>query len=334
MDNIREWISDNLRYILLGLALILVLAIAVLGVKTISNIASGKHQTVRETEAESETTAKTIVESEEQNVSASGSLVSNDAKILATLTSYYTARTNKDITTLKKLEPSIDEAQVQADLENSYVERYSDIKTYSQEGPTTGNFVVYACYNGKVKDIDTLVPSLTQFYLKSNEDGSYYIADTTGDTAAEQFIEEMRKSSEVQSLISAVKEDCKEAEDSDPVLKDFMAKYGNGSQDDEPEAETEAGEGSEVVALDTSNIRAEASTEADIIGTLYTGETVTKTGETDDGWTQVDYNGVTAYIKSELLGTQEEIDAQNEADYFAPGAVDDGQAADDGQYEE
>ncbi len=326
MDNIKEWISDNLRYILLGLALILVLVLAVLGVRAITNIANGNTAIGRQTEAESVTEAKTIVESEVQNAAstATGSLVLNDANILATMASYYTARTNKDVATLKELEPSIDEAQVEADLENSYVEEYTDIKTYSVEGPTEGNFVVYACYNGKVKDIDTPVPSLTQFYLKSNEDGSYYIADTTGDTQAEEFVEEMRKSSEVQNLISEVKEACKEAEDSDPVLKDFMAKYGNGSSDDDSETETEAGESSELVALDTCNIREEASTDAEILGTLYLGEAVTKTGETDDGWTQIDYNGVTAYIKSELLGTQEEADAQNEADYFAPGVTDDG----------
>ena len=35
MDNFREWLSDNLRYILLGLAIILILTIAILAVRFI-----------------------------------------------------------------------------------------------------------------------------------------------------------------------------------------------------------------------------------------------------------------------------------------------------------
>lgn len=330
MEGIREWISDNLRYILLGVALILVLVLAVIGVRTISSIAKGGSGKKAETEVQTETTVNTdvIVETENQNGSSSGTLVNNDEKVLTMMTSYYTARTNKDIETLKKLDPSIDEAQEQTNLENSYVESYSNIKTYSKEGPTEGSCIVYVCYDGKVKDIDTLVPSLTQFYLKSDESGAYYIADIAGDDTAKQFVEEMQKSAEVQSLIEAVDKNCEEAKASDPVLKDFMDKYGN-SQTSDSDEETENNDSSELVALDSCNIRAEASTESDIIGGLYTGETVTKLGETDDGWTQIDYNGQTAYVKSELLGTADDAQAQADADYFAPGAAEEGTQAGD-----
>lgn len=327
MDGIKEWISDNLRYILLGVAIVLVLVVAVLGVRTISNFAKGNGGTQKEPQTEAATTANTdvIVETENQNPSA-GKLVQNDAKVLTMMTAYYTARTNKDTETLKKLDPSIDTAQEQANLDSSYVESYSNIKTYSAAGPQQGSCVVYVCYDGKVKDINTLVPSLTQFYLKSDESGNYYIADPTGDTQAEQFIEEMRKSTEVQQLIDTVAKNCESAENSDPVLKDFMSKYGN-SQEEKTPAETNGstdqnkGEGTEMVAIEPCNIRGEANTEAEIVGSLFVGDTIIKTGETDDGWTMVDLDGQTAYIKSELLATPEEAEAQKEADYFAPSAA-------------
>ncbi|MDO4523338.1 MAG: SH3 domain-containing protein [Eubacteriales bacterium] len=331
MDSIREWISDNLRYIILGLALILVLVIAVLGVRAITNIANGKNGVA--TEKESETTANTdvIVESENQAGTNGGALTENDAQILTMMTSYYSAKTNKDIETLKKLDPSIDEVQEQANLESSYVEGYSNIRTYSHEGSAPGSYIVYVCYDGKVQNIDTLVPSLTQFYLKTAEDGSYYIADPSGDSAAEAFIEEMRKSTEVQKLIDTVAAECKAAEDSDPVLKDFMSKYGSsssGNKDSSETKDTQSEASTEMVAIeDQINVRSEASTDGEILGVLYLGDTVTKVGESD-GWTEIEFEGQKAYVKSEFLATAEEAQAQNEAEYFAPAAsADDSEAA-------
>lgn len=320
MDNIREWISDNLRYILLGLALVLVMAVAVIGIRAIGNIANGKDPLpiVNKTEqtTEAETVSNVIVETENESEDA-GSLTENDAKVLTTMTSYYAARTNGDTATLQKLDPSSSE-QAQSSMINSYVESYSNIRTYSKKGVTDGSYVVYVCYDGKVKDIDTLVPSLTEFYLMSNEDGSLYIANTEGDAEAEQFIKDAQATAEVQALIASVSEECKNAEDSDPALKEFMSQYGNSS-DGDTQSEDTTGTGTEVVANDICNIRAEANTDSEIYGELYVGETITKLGETGDGWTEVDFNGQTAYIKSEFLSTAEEIQEQQEAEYFAPG---------------
>lgn len=321
MDDIREWISDNLRYILLGVAIVLVIGLAVLGVRLISGIANGT-STTKKTETEAQTTANTDVIVETENTAVTGTLVQNDAKVLTMMTAYYTARTNKDVETLKKLDPSIDTAQEQVNLDNSYVESYSNIKTYSAAGPTSDSCVVYVCYDGKVKDINTLVPSLTQFFLKTDESGSYYIADPTGDTAAEAFIEEMRKSTEVQTLIDTVATNCKEAEDSDPVLKDFMSQYGSNTQEEDDTAETEAGSGNEMVAIEGPiNVRAEASTDAEIVGALYVGDVVTVLSETEDGWYEIDLNGESAYVYGEFLATQEDAEAMEEAEYFAPAAA-------------
>ena len=334
MDSIREWISDNLRYILLGLALILVLAVAIIGVRAISNIAGGgstsKTQET-ETEIQTENTSDVIVDTD--NTTSTGSLVENDAKVLTTMTSYYSARTNGDTETLQKLDPSMSEED-QANLTNNYVESYSNIKTYSKEGPTSGNYVVYVCYDGKVKDIDTLVPSLTKYYLKSNEDGSLYIADASGDTAAQAFIDEVGQSTEVQDLISEISAKCAEAEDSDPALKEFMQKYGNSqsSSDDASDAES----ASELVAIDDCNVRTEPNTDCDVIASLAVGDTVTVIEQRDDGWTEIDYDGQTAYVSSEFLSTAEDADTASEAaeseamaDSFAPAAASDDTTADD-----
>ncbi len=321
MDNIREWISDNLRYILLGVALIVIILLAVTGIRAISNLGKGGSSGKTETEAETSASTDTIVDGS----AAASALVQNDADVLTVMTSYYAAKTNKDLETLKKLDPSIDEAEEKANLDSSYVESYSNIKTYSKQGPTEGSCVVYVCYDGKVQNIDTLVPSLTQFYLKKDADGNYIITDPTGDQAAESFIEETRTSTEVQNLIDTVNKQCEDAKNSDPVLKEFMSKYGN-SQDGETEAETETEGSAEMVANDSCNVRSEPSTESDenVIGGLVAGDTVTKLGETDDGWTEIDFYGQNAYVKSEFLSSADDTsvteaaEGSDDADYFSP----------------
>lgn len=322
MDDIREWISDNLRYILLGLALILVLLIAVLGIRAISNIAAGKDPIAKSEKTETETDSPSMIVETEAASTAGSTLVENDAKVLTTMTSYYSARTNNDTTTLQKLDPSTSE-QDPSSLSNNYVESYSNIRTYSKAGLADGSYLVYVCYDGKVKDIDTLVPSLTQFYLMTNEEGGLYIADTSGDTAIEQFIEESRTSSEVQTLIAEVKQNCENAENQDPALKEFMEQYGNSQNSESGDTETEAGESAEMVANDACNVRSQPNTDGDILYTMYVGETITKTGESDD-WTIVDYNGQTAYVKSEFLSTPEEMQEQQDASWFEPAGADDG----------
>ena len=118
------------------------------------------------------------------------------------------------------------------------------------------------------------------------------------------------------------------AKEADPALKEFMGQYDGSGASQNSGGETESGETSdegestEIVALDSCNVRSTPTTEEDnIIGSLYVGETAVKLGETDDGWTQIDYNGETAYVSSDFVATPEEAEAQNEADYFAPGAV-------------
>ena len=51
------------------------------------------------------------------------------------------------------------------------------------------------------------------------------------------------------------------------------------------------------------NIRDKASADADKIGTLAAGGSITRTGKTSSGWSRVDYNGQTGYIKSDYLTT-------------------------------
>ena len=60
-----------------------------------------------------------------------------------------------------------------------------------------------------------------------------------------------------------------------------------------------------VYATGNINIRKSYSADSDKVGSLQTGEKVTRTGVGDNGWSKVTYSGGTGYIKSSLLTTEE-----------------------------
>ena len=68
-----------------------------------------------------------------------------------------------------------------------------------------------------------------------------------------------------------------------------------------------------VYATGDINIRKSYSADSDKIGTLKSGESVTRTGISDNGWYKVSYNGGTGYIKTSLLTTEEPSKASDKA---------------------
>lgn len=68
-----------------------------------------------------------------------------------------------------------------------------------------------------------------------------------------------------------------------------------------------------VYATGDINIRKSYGADSDKIGTLKAGESVTRTGISDNGWSKVSYNGGTGYIKTSLLTTEEPSKASDKA---------------------
>lgn len=308
MDDFREWLSDNLRYILLGLAIILVIVLAVFAVRFISGM--GKDDKNKESESQSQAV---VLETENQSESEEASaLVQNDPAILETVQKYYTAVGNKDIETLKQIVESLDEKDQQAIENNNVIESYNNISVYSKDGPVEGSYVVYAYYDGKLTGFDTMVPSLMGLYLCTREDGSLYIADWEDDETVKTFIDKQKNETDVKELIDRVDAACQAAEDSDPELKAYMDSL------EVPDEEKVIPNSSDidvevnklVQAKEACNIRSDSREDADIIGTLNGGDTITRIRQLENGWSEVRTSDGSGYIRSDLL--TEEVTATTE----------------------
>ena len=321
LDNVREWVSDNLRYILLGLAVVLVLIIGFCVFRLITGSSGKSKSSTAETKpavtnnsivAEEMTEASQAEAASQQpsaNVPVSSELVKNDAAVLTVVNRYYNACAQKDTDTLSAIVKPWDTEVESKILQNDVVESYQNIETYSKPGLSTGSYVVFAYFDGKVHDYTTLVPSLARLYLESDETGTLVVRsgwDT--DAAISDYVNTVTTESDVQELITTVNDKYESALASDSALRDFLngMSGGSGSTGEEnKQEETDASMPEEMTAEVDMNIRQAPSTEAGIAGSLPVGEIVTVIAEADDGWVQIEYDSgwgvIEGYVRLEYL---------------------------------
>ena len=325
LDDFREWLSDNLRYILLGLAILLVLIIAFCIVRLVGGKKSDTQDNGPDTvqtqtekvEVEQTTEAPTVASQVEDTGDADAEdLVKDDTAVLTLTKDYYTAVAAKDTATLARIVDPWDTAVESATFSNDQIESYNNIMTYSKKGLEDGSFMVYAYYEAKIVDVDTLAPTLAALYMRTNEDGALtvYPFVVHEDNAISDYINQRLTDDDVQALVKDVQTKYQAAVSSDEKLAEYINAANGNSDEQETEAaddtqESSTAAGTQMKAAYGLNVRSEANTNATIVAALAVGQVVTVIGETSDGantWYQVSVdlgNGMTAegYVRSDLL---------------------------------
>lgn len=322
IDDIREWISDNLRYILLGLAGILIILMIILVVKLVTKPKTTDQNTgAPKTQNEGNGAETVLEETEDMPGAAEGStetgeldttetpseLVKDDAEVLTLIREYYTARAAKDITALSQVVTPWDSATQENILRNDLIESYNEISTYSQQGMTDDSYVVFVSCKAKIPDYDTLVPSLRVQYLVTEEDDLKVLSNYEADPDLSAYVNGIAKNADVQQLLAKVNSDYEAALDSDERLKAYLTEL-NANASTEENAETpESGDGAgdTRTALYDLNIRQETSTSSAVIGGVPANAQVEVVQDVEDGWTKINYNPgtgvVTGYVRTEYL---------------------------------
>lgn len=305
LDDIREWISDNLRYLLLGLAGILILVIVIFVIKFATG---GGKEKVPETEARTEKNTE-----QEEEVAPGAGLEKDVPEVLEVMKKYYNAWADKDLETLKAIDPALsaeDEAAIQ---NNDAIESFNNITVYSSEGLTEGSYIVYAYFDAKIQGIGTLAPTLIDFYLQKDESDNLVMVDKYSTQELSDFTEKMQASKGVQALIQEVNQKLVEATENDADLKAYVIslqkKTDAGSQGDDGDTAGTSGDvpavNSKVKATTEVRVRSEASTNGVIYGMLTTGAEATILENLDSGWSKIQYtaNGTTieGYVMTQYL---------------------------------
>ena len=300
MDDFREWLSDNLRYFMLGGAILIIVVVLFCGIRACSGSNKGNSGDEQKTTSEDQGNVPSSPISEGESAEKkedANPMETADADVTALITSYYQALGEKDIATLKTLEDDFtpsDESKV-TNLKD-YIEGYEVGDVYTKKGMTDDSYVVYACFSYICQGVETKAPALTQFYVYKNSEGNWVINNgALQDSEISAYMEKQLSDSDVSALIKKVQNELDQAQQSDPSLEEFLNGLG-----EEAGVATEAEDGTMLTASEECNVRAEASTDADILGVISAGDQVQKTG-TDGEWVQIDYDGQTGYIRGDLL---------------------------------
>lgn len=137
---------------------------------------------------------------------------------------YYTAMSASDITTLEQIVSTVsDEDKDIIRRKKDYIEGYYNVTVYSKLCPVDDSYLVFASYDIKFKNEETMVPGLETFYVKTSGEGSLYIyKGDSMESEVEDFINDQLSSKTVQALFDDVNNRYVDALASSPSLLAFI----------------------------------------------------------------------------------------------------------------
>ena len=298
MDEFREWLSDNLRYFMLGGIILVIVAALFFGIRACvgGKKSSGGSGTEQGTEGSSSSDGEGTSEENESNP-----LQTASSEVTDLINRYYDALGSKDVDQLKAIEVNFNEEDGEKIINSAdYIEEYKVKDVYTKNGLSEESYVVYSSFEYKCKDIDTLVPALSQLYVITDEDGELKIdASANTDSTISNYVKQLQNDDDVQALTKKIRDAYEQAQQDDPDLAAFLSQLGTDTGSEGGET-GEDSENTMTVTASSVNVRSEASTYGNILGSYPEGSKVVPLGETD-GWIQVDYNGQTGYIYSDYL---------------------------------
>ena len=295
MDDFREWLSDNLRYFMLGGGILIIVLVLFFGVRACSRFMKGDTDqgqlagTTNQGNDPSSSTDNGEINGEKKE----NPLEKADAEITALVQEYYKALGEKNLTALKGMTNnflSSDEAKINNAEDN--IEKYTVGEVYTKKGMNADSKVVYACYQYHCKGIETTVPALSQLYvIKDSEGNLKFDGQAMQNKEILAYWEQLSKDDDVKELTAKVKKQYAQAQEKDSDLARFLVEA--------------SAPGTMLTTTDICNVRASADLSGDIVGALAADTRIEKKG-TEGEWIQFEYEGNLVYVYSSLLKIEQE----------------------------
>ncbi len=234
------------------------------------------------------------------------------ADVNTLLTSYYRAVAEGDTDTIESLSSALsDEEKIRIGELSNYIDSYTTVTVYTKEGPVDGSYVAYVYTKLKLMDREWEVPGLQTMYVCTREDGSLYINnDDTQPKSVSDYIQTVSVQDDVVDLNNQTAAEYNKLLAEDAELSDYLDQIAstidisvgqqlaalneNRNKVDENTVYLEAN-------TDQVNIRKSASAGGTRVGSASKGDRFQLVEELDDGWSEIIYNGQSAYVKSEFF---------------------------------
>lgn len=166
--------------------------------------------------------------------------VDKNKEIIQLMNDYYTDLAAGDVEALKKIAtPISDMEQSYIAMLSQYIESYQDVKCYVMDGMDKNSYIVSVTTNMKFPGIDTTVPSMETFYLRTNDKDKLYIdnlystfnyvatQETEVDASVSAYIEEYQKQEDFINLSKEIETKSQEAVAADAVLAEYINNLSN-----------------------------------------------------------------------------------------------------------
>ena len=338
-ENFSAWVNEHKRQVAVGcIAACLVIAA---GASVISSSSSKKTENaaeggsvmtsaVQDTEAAEKTALEEANQLEQDAYPEVNDLVQK----------YYDYMSAGDVDGLASVEDQISEEEQNRILRSKdLVEGYQNISCYTKKGLEDGSYLVFVYYELKFAQIDTPAPGLSPLYVYTNDEGNLVVFNGEASDELNAYVEKAAQEDDVMALREEVKTKYEEAKATDENLAKQEERYlkiaqESAANEETAEEETSAEETTEETPEETPEesteetaqeeapaestgsataqnretrfkesvrLRAEASTDAEYLGTAYQGEHVTQIESYDNGWSKISYSGKECYCKTEFL---------------------------------
>ncbi|WP_077612027.1 hypothetical protein [Clostridium sp. Marseille-P2415] len=170
---------------------------------------------------------------------------------------YFKARETCDADALSKVyggtctQEQLNDQSAKMEEEVKFYQSFENLVCYTAPGVEDGDYVVYARFDIKFRQAETLAPSLIVCYAKTAADGGrYLVADTSAEQS--QYMEEANRSDGVQAMAKEVNDGLEKALKSDENLLAVYHILMDGTEEPEgtdnaPGTEADSAEETEAV---------------------------------------------------------------------------------------
>lgn len=331
----KDWKELFMKYkVYLIIIVVLIIAVIVL-VKGCGNDNENSGGTETAQEAPGDGTQDTGTQDGETETAEENKLEENThATIERLVTRFMNCLMDGDLEALEDITDYLDEDDKRNITARALAyESYSDLKLYTKNGPEEDSYIVYVICDIKILNVDTPAPySICIYVSPKDENNDRYIRyhNVEEDQELQAYVAELEQDPEVKALLDDVNARYQEALENDKTLYDFiMNATGRGTEEEsseeaveeaaeesgeeaaqeeevqEEEPAEETGEATvqnrETRVTESVNVRAEASTESERLALAYQGDPITQIESYEDGWSKVEYKGLTGYVKTEFL---------------------------------
>lgn len=208
-------------------AVAMILAVVVIVVSIV--ISSGDENKEKKTKIAKETQTTVVVEEKTQ-----ANVLREDQypEITELVQLYYSAKLTGDTASIEKYVDNIEDVDMaQVKASNEYIKKYKNIQCYTKTGLYDNTYVVFAYYEIKFKNIETLAPGIDVLYvIRDKETGSVFIHNgATANADIKTYIEALGQDEDVANLYAQVNSALQDALNADSALNDFYNALRQGT---------------------------------------------------------------------------------------------------------